>query len=70
MLVLILMYLCCRLRGSEVAVAKKDSMESFVQDLGGVELNLGSFLHLENFYKNFLVVGLGNVTTLDSTSRH
>ena len=39
-------------------------MESFVQALGGVELNAGSFLHLENFCKNFLVVGLGNVATL------
>ena len=39
-------------------------MESFVQTLGGVELNVGSFLHLETFCKNFLVDGLGNVTTL------
>ena len=39
-------------------------MESFVQALGGVELNAGSFLHLENFFTNFLVFGLGNVATL------
>ena len=43
-------------------------MESFVQALGGVELNAGSFLHLEKFCKNFLVDGLENVATLDSTS--
>ena len=39
-------------------------MESFVQALGGVELNAWSFLHLENFFTNFLVFGLGNVATL------
>ena len=39
-------------------------MASFVQALGGVELNAESFLHLENFCKNFLVDGLENVTTL------
>ena len=55
-------------------------MESFVQALGGVEQNARSFLHLKNFCKNFLVNGLrnvatlkkiplGNIATLDSTSR-
>ena len=28
-------------------------MESFVQAWGGVELNVGSFLHLEFFFKKF-----------------
>ena len=28
-------------------------MESFMQALGGVEMNGGSFLHLENFCKKF-----------------
>ena len=49
-------------------------MESFVQALGGVELNVGSFLHLENFCTNFIVFGLGNVATLkiylSGTSQH
>ena len=44
-------------------------MENFAQTLGGIELNTESFLHLENFCKNFLVDGLGNFATLDSTSR-
>ena len=44
-------------------------MESFVQALGGVELHAESFLHLENFCKNFLVDGLGNVAMLESTSQ-
>ena len=48
---------------------RRDSMESFVQALGEVKLNARSFLHSENFCKNFLVDGLKNVATLDSTSR-
>ena len=39
-------------------------MASFMQALGGVELNARSFLHFENFCKNFLVYGLENVMTL------
>ena len=39
-------------------------MESFVQALRDVNLNVRSFLHLKNFKKNFLVDGLGNIATL------
>ena len=39
-------------------------MESFVRALRDVELNAGSFLHFENFKKNFLVDGLRNVAKL------
>ena len=45
-------------------------MTSFVQALGGVDLNTRSFSILrKKFCNNFLDVGLGNVATLDSTSR-
>ena len=40
-------------------------MTSFVQALGGVDLNAGSFSILRNFFcKNFLDVGLRNIATL------
>ena len=45
-------------------------MTSFVQALGGVDMNTRSFSILrKKIFKNFLDVGLRNVTTLDSTSR-
>ena len=45
-------------------------MTSSVQALGGVDLNTRSFSILrKNFCKYFLDVGLGNVATLDTTSR-
>ena len=45
-------------------------MTSSMQALGGVDMNTGSFSILrKKNCKTFLNVGLGNVTTLDSTSR-